>query len=139
MLFSIGPLVFDLVNNVHEYDVDDTEDFARKDVIGARKPFEHSGPGDERLMFKGKLFPEKLGGAGALDALKAIKSSATPQVVIRGDGRFFGWFLVTKLHHTGSYLAADGAPRMIDVDVTLERTDAPSATAAFSALVELFG
>jgi phage protein U len=139
MLMSVGPLVFDLATNIDQYELSSEEDFARKDVIGARKPFEHVGEGDETLTLSGKLFPEKLGGAGSVDALLAIKRTGAPQIVIRGDGKFLGWFLVTRVQTQNEYLSPQGAPRLISVEITLQRCDPPSAAAAFGSLISLFG
>ena len=139
MLFSIGPLVFDLVVNITEFDHDSEVDFARKDVVGARRPFEFVGPGDETLRFAGSLFPERLGGAGAVEALRMIQSTGSPQLVIRGDGKIYGFFVVKRLSFKGQNLDAAGAPRRIDVSIELEKTDQPSTMSVFSALVSLFG
>jgi phage protein U len=139
MLMSVGPLVFDLATNIDQYELSSDEDFARKDVIGIRKPFEHVGEGDETLTLSGKLFPEKLGGAGSVDALLAIKRTGAPQIVIRGDGKFLGWFLVTRVQTQNEYLSPQGTPRLISVEITLQRCDPPSAAAAFGSLISLFG
>ena len=139
MLMSVGPLVFDLVTNIDRYEIDSEEDFARKDVVGARKPYEHVGEGDERLRLSGKLFPEKFGGGGSVDALMAIKRTGTPQMVVRGDGKVFGYHVVRRVRADNEYLSPSGAPRMISIEVELERCDAPSAQGAFGSLMSLFG
>ena len=139
MLFAIGPLVFDLVVNISEFEHDSETDFARKDVVGARKPFEFVGPGDETLRFTGTLFPERLGGSGAVEALRRIQATGAPQLVIRGDGKIYGFFVIKRLSFKGQSLDAAGAPRRIDVSIELERTDQPSTMSVFSALVSLFG
>lgn len=139
MLLSVGPLVFDLVVNLTGYDHALETDFARKEVVGARKPFEHTGDGDETLRLEGVLFPFRLGGASAVDALRRIQAEALPQMVVRGDGKVFGWFVITRSSAKSSWLDAAGAPRKIDVSAELSRCDAPSAADAFSALVSLFG
>lgn len=139
MLLSIGPIVFDLVTNVEQYTREVAEDFARKDVVGARKPFESVGHGDETLSFTGKLFPERLGGGGAFDALMTMMQTASPQLIVRGDGRVFGFYLITNLREQGSYLDGRGVPRMLEVEIKCERCDAPSATSALASLLSLFG
>lgn len=138
MLFQIGPLQFDLRTNVEEYEIDDSEDFARKDVIGARKTYEHVGPGDDILRLRGNLFPAKFGGAGAIEAARQIKASGAPQFVIRGDGMVFGFYLLTKVNARGLYLSGYGAPRQISHDLTLERCDQPGAASAWNGLQSLF-
>ncbi|ODU62355.1 MAG: hypothetical protein ABS99_00785 [Acetobacteraceae bacterium SCN 69-10] len=139
MLLSIGPLVFDLVNNLTGTTHDVETDFARKDVVSARRPFEHVGDGDETLRLEGVLHPAHLGGSGALTALRRIQREAMPQMVVRGDGLVFGWYVVTRSSARGTWLDAAGAPRRIETSVDLSRCEAPSAEDAFAALVDLFG
>jgi phage protein U len=139
MLLSVGPVAFDLVVNVHEFSRDDVEDFARKDVIGARKPYEHVGPGDDVLTYRGRLLPEKLGGAGAIEALRAIKAAGAPQMVVRGDGMALGWRVITSLSEQGSYLAQAGNPRLLEFDIKLEACGAPTAAGAFGAMMNILG
>lgn len=139
MLFSIGPLVFDLVVNLTDFEQSSEIDFARKDVVGARKPFEFVGVGDETLRFSGSLFPEKLGGAGAVDALRQMQDEGIPQLVIRGDGKIYGWFVIVRLSFKGEHLDPTGAPRKIDMSIELTRTDQPSSADVFAALTSLFG
>lgn len=139
MLYNVGPLVFDLRVNVHEVERTSAEDFARKPIVGARQPLEHVGAGTETLRFTGKLFPERLGGAGAVEAMISIKESGAPQMVTRGDGKVLGWYVVTEVRHVDAFLDSRGAPRMIDVDLTLEKTGTPSAASAFGSLMSIFG
>lgn len=139
MLLSIGFFVFDITVNTHEYDEESGEDFARKDVIGARKPYEHAGAGDETLRIRGNLFPDRLGGAGALEALKQVKATAVPQLVLRGDGKVLGWYLVTRISARNQHLGPDGAPGLIEMEVTCERCDQPSPASILSALLTLLG
>lgn len=138
MLMAVGPIIFDLATNIDSYDFDSAEDFARKDIVGARKPYEHVGEGDESLTLKGKIFPEKLGGAGSIDAIVAMKQTGAPQAVVRGDGKSLGYFVVTSIRTSNDFLDARGAPRMISHELTLERCDPPSASSALGSLIKLF-
>jgi len=138
-LLSIGPLVFDLVVNADRILDEGEEDFARPDVIGRRRPFGHAGPGSEGLTISGTLFPERLGGIEAIDVLKTLKSAGVAQLVIRGDGRVMGWYRILGYSADHGHLNARGVGRRIDVEVRLERDEAPEAAAAIGQLLELLG
>jgi phage protein U len=139
MLLSIGPLVFDVAPfNAREIGHWAGEDFARHDVIGALRPHEHVGPGDESWTISAVLFPEKFGGLSSLDVLHAIRKGAVPQLMVRGDGVVLGFVMVTQVSETSSYLDAGGVGRMIEVEITLEAAVQPSAPSLFEQLYNLF-
>ena len=137
MLMQVGPLQFDVAPmNVHEVKHDAATEFAKKEVVGRRKIYEAVGEGDEKLVLKGKLFPFKIGGLGALQLLHNLRQSACAQYVVRGDGVAFGWYVLTKIDTTSNHLSVDGIGQEVEVQTTLERTDSPGAAAAF---FNLFG
>jgi phage protein U len=139
MLLSIGPLVFDIAPfNAREISHQAAEDFARHDVIGAMRPHEHVGPGDESWSISAVLFPEKFGGLSSLDVLHALRKAAVPQLMVRGDGAALGFVLVTAVSETSIYLDAGGVGRMIEVEITLEASAQPSAAILFEQLYNLF-
>jgi len=138
MLLQVGLLQFDIAPmNAHEITRDTATDYAKKDVVGRRRIFEHVGEGDETLTVKGKLFPFKTGGLGAVQVLHRLRESGTAQFAIRGDGMVMGWFAITKVSELSTFLNADGVGQQIDVTITMERTDSPGALAAFTSLFGL--
>lgn len=139
MLLSIGPLVFDIAPfNATEIGHQAAEDFARHDVIGARRPHEHVGPGDEGWTISARLFPEKFGGLSSLQVLHGLRSGAVPQSMVRGDGAVLGFVVVTQVRETSTYLDPAGVGRMIEVEITVEATAAPAASSLFEQLFSLF-
>jgi len=139
MLLSIGPLVFDIAPfNAREIRHQAAEDFARHDVIGAMRPHEHLGPGDESWSISAVLFPEKFGALSSLDVLHGIRKGAVPQLMVRGDGAVLGFVLVTAVSETSTYLDAGGVGRMIEVEITVEASAQPSAANLFEQLYNLF-
>lgn len=137
MLLQIGPLQFDVQPfNAHEIVHDAATDYAKKDVVGRRRIYEHVGEGDEVLTIKGRLFPFKIGGLGAMQLLQRLQASGTAQYVVRGDGYAMGWFVITKVNAVSTHLSRDGVGQKIDVVITIERADSPSAAGAF---FNLFG
>jgi phage protein U len=139
MLLSIGPVVFDQANNLTDYERTTAQDFARKDIIGARKAFEAVGPGDDTFTFTGALFPDHLGGRSSLAVLRAMAAEQSPQLVVWGDGGLEGWVVVTELREHGTYLRRDGRARQIETTVTCQRCDQPAAGDLFAALISLLG
>jgi len=138
MLLQIGPLQFDIAPmNAHQITRERDTDYARKEVIGRRKIYEHVGEGDDKLTIIGKLFPFKSGGSGALQLLHTLRETGTAQYVMRGDGYVMGWFVITKVGEVHQHLSTDGVGQQIDVTILIERADSPGAVAAFASLFGL--
>lgn len=140
MLYAFGPLEFEVAPfNVHEIDRSASADFAAKDLLGTRKGHEFVGEGDETINMRGTLFPEKIGGLAGLDLLDAMRSAGAPQMLMRGDGKPFGWFIVIRVRESGSHIDAKGVGRKIEFEIELKRVDKPSAADFIASLFTLLG
>lgn len=140
MLMLIGPVLFkvqpfNLTDAAHSYGASHVE----KPVMGGRQPFEFTGEDTESWSFRAVLFPQKFGGESALTLLKLMSRSGLPQYMLRGDGSLMGWMVVTAVTERSSYLDASGVGRVIEVDISLNRSEAPSARGYFEGLQGLFG
>jgi len=140
MLYALGPLTFDVAPfNTHEVDRTSGFDFAEKQLLGRRKGRERDGDGDEKIVMNGTLFPETLGGLDGLDVLDGMRSAGTAQMLVRGDGKPLGWFLIERVRETGRHLNAQGVAKQIDFSIDLIRDDAPEPTDYLATLFTLIG
>lgn len=114
-------------------------DFVEKPVMGRRPPLEWVGEAGETFTITAKLFPAKLGGLGSLSKLSAMRKSGIPQYLMRGDGVPLGWMAVERVSERSSYLDAKGVGQVIEVEISLRRSDAPTAGDYFSAVVGILG
>ena len=138
VLFQIGLLQVEVAPfSINEWDYETGADFAAKEIVGAPKPREFVGEADTDLSFRGKVFPQRLGGLDELDLCEAMSTSGDPQMVVRGDGRVYGWFLVEKIQQKHATLDATGIGREIDVEIKM--TKSPNAASAQSMLSTIFG
>lgn len=141
MLYQLGALTFEVQPfNTHAVDRDSGYDFAAKDIVGAAKPREKVGEADEKLRFECKLYPHRFGGLDELDALDGMRKSGDPQILVRGDGRNMGWFLVEQVHEKAGFLNARGVGREIVVTIELVRsTGGASPESMLSTVMTLLG
>lgn len=140
MLFAFGPLEFEVAPfNAHEFDRRHGADYAGKDLLGRRKGHEYVGDGDETVSLSGKMFPHKLGGLESLDILDVIRGSGAPQLLMRGDGKVYGWFLLVQARERSGFMDRRGIGRVIDVDIELLRDEPPGAADYVANLFNLFG
>jgi phage protein U len=122
MLYQVGTVQFEVLPfNTHDVSGDSSTDYADKDVVGARRPAEHVGEGEENLSLKGKIFPHAIGGLSSLNELQALRASGRPQFVMRGDGTVMGWFTIRQISQQHSHLDVRGVGGMIDFEVSMKR------------------
>ena len=97
-------------------------DFVAKEVVGAQRPREAVGLSDEVLHFTAELYPFHFNGLPAIDVLDAIVKSQQPQPVMRGDGRWMGFYYVDKVGEKHSEIGQFGIGRKIELTIqcTLE-------------------
>ena len=138
MLYQVGPLQFDIAPaNLHEVNRWSATDYAKKPVVGRRQPHEYVGEGDDRLVLRGRLFPYKTGGLGCLEVANSIRASHAAQMVCRGDGAVLGWFIITDVHSRDERLGPNGVGQIIEVQISLEKADPPSAENHFANVFSL--
>ncbi len=138
MLYTLGPIAFEVAPlNAMEVIEEGFGDFARKNVIGARRPHEPVGEGDESITIVGRLFPETWGGLTSLELLQAIRKRQSPQLLIRGDGKVLGFVVIREVAGRSNFLDEGGVGRLIDFDIVVEPTDAPSGPNSFFDLFSL--
>lgn len=127
MLLSLGSVVFDVHPfNAHEIANDHSTDFVDKPVVGARMPMEWVGEGEETWDITGRIFPKKLGGLNDLARLRAVRAAGSPVYLMRGDGRPMGFVVILGVSEISTKLAADGVGQIIEFDLTVKRSGAPS-------------
>lgn len=138
MLFQLGSVTFEVWPfNVDNYTHQTGYDFAVKETIGNRKPREGTGIGDEYLDFSGKLFPEKLGGTATMDVLQSMLESGSSHILVRGDGRNMGWFIIEKVRQRASHINREGVGRLIEFDIALTRADKPTPASYIATLLRI--
>lgn len=140
MLMILGPIVMDVWPfNPTETGRESGGDYVEKPVMGRRPPLEFVGEASETFSVTAKLFPEKLGGLGNLAALSAMRKSGVPQYFMRGDGVPMGWVVVERVSERSTYLDTKGVGRVIEVDISLKRADAPGPANFFASIFGIIG
>jgi len=138
MLCQLGSVMFEVWPvNITDTGRNNEAGLVDKPVLGRRPPVEFVGDGPETVTLSIKLFPEKLGGLSSLASLAAMRQSGQPQYMMRGDGVPMGWMAIERVSERSTHLNAQGVGRVIEVELSLRRTDAPNASDFFSSIVGL--
>ena len=69
------------------------------------------------------LLPEFAGSRLSLELLEAMAATGRSWPLIQGDGLLYGEYLITSIQTTGTLHFQDGAPRKIEFQLSLKRTD----------------
>ena len=91
--------------------------------VGARPAHQFVGPDKEQITRNGVLMPGLAGTRLSLELLQAMAATGQAWPLIQGDGLLFGEYLITSIQTTGTLHFQDGAPRKIEFQLTLKRTD----------------
>lgn len=91
--------------------------------VGARPAHQFLGEDDETITLSGTLLPEFAGSRLSLELLQAMAATGQSWPLIEGTGLIYGDYLITGINTTGTLHFQDGAPRKIEFQLTLRRTD----------------
>ena len=141
MLYQLGAVQFEVAPvNVDRIERKVGADYAAKDIIGAPRPREFTGEADETVKLHGTLFPHRFGGLDGLSTLQAMAVAGEPQMLIRGDGYVYGWYLIEEVSDKATFLDREGVGRVIEFDVSLFKSPrSASSGSMLSMLMSLFG
>lgn len=114
-------------------------DHAPKNVIGTMRPREFVGVGDERIDITGTLFPETFPDKrNSRYLLDDMRRSGLPYLLMRGDGRNLGWFVIESVSEEESVLDAFGRGKLVEYTLSLARVPGPRPADYLRVLFQLF-
>ena len=138
MLYQLGALSVQVAPfNAHAVSETGEAEYAVKAVVGREPPLEFVGEGGNEMTISGRLFPHDLGGLTELELLRQMRASGKPQYLMRGDGRALGWWAITTVDASHTYLDGKGVGKQIDVSISLRRAQTPGAASFFSLMASL--
>ena len=101
MLCCLGPVAFDVKNDLQSIDFDTQSNFARHEVMGAAPVYEDTGDGESTITLSGTLLPFFFTGAlQGISLLEAARRQKVPLTMIRGDFTPMGWVLIDSISHS---------------------------------------
>lgn len=131
MLCVVGPVAFDIKNDLQSIDFDTQSNFARHEVMGAAPTYEDTGDGESTITLKGTLLPFFFTGSlRGITLLEAARRQKVPLTMMRGDFTPMGWVLIDAISHSHSDLdARDGVGHTVEYSVKLIRVASPTSGA----------
>ncbi|WP_068312556.1 phage tail protein [Polycladidibacter hongkongensis] len=93
---------------------------ARHQVLDGGIAMERVGTGEEPFAITGVLAP--FAGFSALDLMGQLRAiQASPQLLMRGDGRLLGWYLLENLSEKHQYISGGGTGRKVEFTAKFTR------------------
>jgi phage protein U len=90
--------------------------------IGVAPARQFVGPGDTKITMSGKIYPSfqpARGGLAQMSTMRAQADLGTPLLMVDGNGRIWGDFVIESLKETQTVFFSDGTPRCIEFEITL--------------------
>ncbi len=139
MLACLGPVVFDVVNDLSSIDMETSSSFAKHDVVKASPIYENTGDEESQITLKGTLHPQFAAGAlVGISALELARQQKIPLPLLRGDFTPFGWVLISSISQSHEELdPMTGVGSVVTYSIKLLRVSAPSSE-FIPTLVSLF-
>lgn len=124
MMMALGMFVFEL-GTVPFQELERLSEWrhAANNRLGQRPRRQYLGPGDDSVTLSGELRPEITGGSLSLEALRVMADTGKAWMLVAGNGRLYGRFVIDSLKEGGSDFFRDGTPRKISFSLSLRRTD----------------
>lgn len=97
--------------------------WASGEELGTLPTQQYLGREADRITLTGGLRPEITGDESTLDELRAMAQTGREQLLIDGNGRVWGQYVITSLQEERSALYSDGSARAIDFTLDLTRVD----------------
>ncbi|ELD1739199.1 phage tail protein [Escherichia coli] len=124
MMLALGMFVFMRQTLPHQTLQRDAEyRWPSNSRVGKRDSFQFLGPGEEKIILAGTLYPELTGGKLTMTAIRLMADQGRAWPLLDGTGTIYGMYVISNISETGSLFFADGTPRKIDFTLTLTRVD----------------
>ncbi len=122
MMMSLGTFVFSLSTLAYQQlQRQRSWRHATSERIGARPASQFLGPGEDSIELSGLLAPDLTGDPLSIDTLASMADEGRPYALVDGSGVVYGAYVVTSVNETQTLQFADGTPRRIEFQLSLQR------------------
>lgn len=124
MMMTLGMFVFSLPTLAYQELQRQTEwKHPSTSRVGMRDARQYTGKGDDTITLSGWIAPELTGSLYSLDALRMMADTGKSWILIQGNGRIYGEFIITNMTEGRTILGQDGEAGRVEFSITLARTD----------------
>ncbi|WP_072670544.1 phage tail protein [Vibrio injensis] len=111
--FSVDRAAYQELRRVTDYR------WPSQERIGRTPARQFVGPGDDRQDLEGVIYPHFRGGPGQLDAMREEAAQGTPLLLVDGEGRIHGRWVIERVEETKSVIDEKGRPRRQQFRLTI--------------------
>lgn len=97
--------------------------WASQDRFGKLPALQFTGPSGDTITLSGTIYTEFRGGIGQLDDLRSLAGLGLPQLLIDGNGRLLGRFVIEGVDEGQSVFAGYGRPRKQEFTLQLRKRE----------------
>lgn len=88
--------------------------------IGVMPAMQYTGPGEETIELSGVVYPHFRGGLGQIESMRAEAGKGEPLMLVDGQGKVWGKYVVTQIREGQKTLFSNGVPRMQEFSLSLQ-------------------
>lgn len=114
--FAIDTAAYQRLSRTTEYR------WPAQNVIGGKPVKQYVGPGEDRIEMSGTLYPafrRQRQGLAQLSYMREAAAMGEPHLMVDGNGRVWGLFVIESITEDQAVFFADGTPRRIDFSMSL--------------------
>ena len=122
VLMTLGEFQFAISTAAHETLQRETSyRWERQDRLGREPAMQSIGPGEDKIVLRGTIYPHFRGGLGQLNAMRDMAGDSEPLQLIDGLGRVLGPYCITRVTERQGAYVGPGIPRRVDFSLALVR------------------
>jgi len=115
--FSVNDAAYQELRRRTEYN------WAAQDRFGKMPALQFTGAGGDEIQLSGVIYPEYRGGFGQLDAMRDEASQGLPLMLVDGNGRLLGRWVIERIEEGQTVFAAGGRPRKQEFTLQLRKRE----------------
>lgn len=122
VLMTLGGFQFAINTAAHETLQRDTAyRWERQDRLGREPAQQFIGPGEDKIVLSGTIYPHFRGGLGQLDTMREMAGEGEPLQLVDGLGRVLGPYCIARVTEGQTVYVGPGIPRRVDFSLELVR------------------
>lgn len=88
--------------------------------IGRPPALQFGGPDTQEVVIEGVIYPHYKGGLHQVELMRALAGTGVPMMMVDGLGWVWKRWAIVHIEETKTVFMADGAPRKIEFNLTLQ-------------------
>jgi len=128
MMMGLGTFRFSLNTAAYQsLDRTDTYPWVEQNRLGRKPAMQLPADGATEITLEGVIYPDWRGGVSQIEKMRQSATRREPLMLVSGQGRIFGFYVILSVQEKAGIFKATGAPRKQEFTLTLKEYGADGA------------